>query len=249
MSQSTRDDLERCRKVLLRHLEELRPILNTLDLDDRAINMARDLVRTFVLSEAASATRGEIFIARSFNENGDPQLGSSAMDRPTYRAQFFDDNGQPLLTDDEEHLMSMVLILLLDFAQASLSRDRARAVRELCDAASDFVESMTGKPWTEPKSVVVKPRREQATHSDDFRSVNWFGKLHEFTALQAACVKFLWEAWSNGTPVIGNSTILEAVESNAERLGLVFRDHPAWGTMIVEGSTKGTHRLVEPPKL
>lgn len=90
---------------------------------------------------------------------------------------------------------------------------------------------------------------ESPTHSPDFRSVNWFGTPHEFTAQQAACVKVLWEAWENRTPTVGDSTILEAADSDAERLGLVFRDHPAWETMIVAGSTKGTHRLAaEPPK-
>jgi hypothetical protein len=86
------------------------------------------------------------------------------------------------------------------------------------------------------------------THSPDFRSARWYGTLHEFTALQAACVKVLWEARDNGTPTLGDATILEAADSDAERLGLVFRDHPAWGTMIVEGSTRGTHRLADPPQ-
>jgi hypothetical protein len=96
--------------------------------------------------------------------------------------------------------------------------------------------------------VAAESLREQATHSTDFRSVSWYGTPHEFTELQAACVKVLWEAMDNITPTVGDATILEEVESNAERLGLVFRDHAAWGTMIVEGQTKGTHRLAEPPK-
>lgn len=85
------------------------------------------------------------------------------------------------------------------------------------------------------------------SHSPDFRSVNWFGATYEFTPMEAACVKVLWEAWEQGSPVIGDSTILELAESNAERLGLVFRDNQAWGAMIVEGSTKGTHRLADRP--
>jgi hypothetical protein len=78
--------------------------------------------------------------------------------------------------------------------------------------------------------------------------VHWFGTPYEFTAQQAACIKVLWEARDNGTPTLGDATILEAADSDAERLGLVFRDHPAWGTMIVEGSTRGTHRLADPPQ-
>jgi len=84
---------------------------------------------------------------------------------------------------------------------------------------------------------------KSAKHSSDFRSVNWFGTLYEFTELQAACVKVLWEAWENETPTVGDATVLEAAESHAGRLMYVFRDHAAWGTMIAEGSTKGTHRL------
>ncbi|MBC7818184.1 MAG: hypothetical protein IAG10_14955 [Planctomycetaceae bacterium] len=66
--------------------------------------------------------------------------------------------------------------------------------------------------------------------------------------MQAACVKVLWEARQNGTPTVGDATVLELVESDSERLSLVFRDHAAWGTMIVEGQTKGTHRLADPPE-
>ncbi len=88
----------------------------------------------------------------------------------------------------------------------------------------------------------------QQTHSPDFRSVNWFGTQHEFTSMQAACIKVLWEAWENGTPAVGDSTVLETADSDSERLPLVFRDHEAWGTMIVDGQTKGTHRLADSPE-
>lgn len=93
----------------------------------------------------------------------------------------------------------------------------------------------------QPASVVVKT----ATHSPDFRSVNWYGTPHEFTGQQAACVKVLWQAWKNGTPAVGDATVLETAGSDSERLPLVFRNHEAWGTMIVEGQTKGTHRLAD----
>jgi hypothetical protein len=85
-----------------------------------------------------------------------------------------------------------------------------------------------------------------ATHSDDFRSVDWFGTRYSFTATQAACIRVLWDNWERKTPEVGDATILTAAESNSERLGIVFRDHKAWGTMIVEGVTKGTHGLHPP---
>lgn len=87
-----------------------------------------------------------------------------------------------------------------------------------------------------------------ATHGPDFRSVNWYGTCFEFTSQQAAVVKVLWEAMENGTPTVGDPTLLEAVESGAGRLPNLFRDHPAWGRMIVEGGTKGSRRLADPPQ-
>lgn len=85
-----------------------------------------------------------------------------------------------------------------------------------------------------------------ARHSSDFRSVIWFGTPFSFTANQAACIKVLWDAWENGTPDVGDQTIIEAADASSLRLSVVFRDSPAWGTMIRPGHTKGTHRLSEP---
>jgi len=92
--------------------------------------------------------------------------------------------------------------------------------------------------------------KECATkHAPDFRSVRWFGAVYSFTPKQAACVRALWEAWENGTPELSGITILETaeVDDSAGRFPKVFRDSPAWGKMIVPGSTKGTYRLCAPP--
>jgi hypothetical protein len=87
-----------------------------------------------------------------------------------------------------------------------------------------------------------------ARHSKDFRSVHWYGCDYSFSPTQAACVKVLWEAWENGTPELGQATILEhpEVEAESERLIDVFKGHPAWGKMIVKGRTAGAYRLAEP---
>ncbi len=86
-----------------------------------------------------------------------------------------------------------------------------------------------------------------ARHSIDFASVNWFGTPYTFTTNQAACVRVLWEAWKNKTPVLGGLTIIDAagVDRSDERFDLVFRDNPAWGTMIVSPS-KGRYCLKAP---
>jgi hypothetical protein len=87
-----------------------------------------------------------------------------------------------------------------------------------------------------------------ARHSPDFRSVDWFGTPYTFTASQAACVTLLWAAWKQGTPEMSDETILELAEFKNDRLYTLFRRHPAWGTMIQPGTTKGTHRLAEPAR-
>lgn len=61
-------------------------------------------------------------------------------------------------------------------------------------------------------------------------------------------MKVLWEAWENKTPDVGDATLLEKSESESSRLRDVFKDHPAWNTMIVPGKTKGARRLVKPAK-
>lgn len=112
--------------------------------------------------------------------------------------------------------------------------------------------------------VVVRPRDARvyvqsaadATHSQDYRSVNWFGEKYQFSPTQAACVHCLWEAWEEGTPAVGQETILQNAGSESKRLVELFkggsskkgrsRMHAAWGTMIVPGEKKGLFQLKEP---
>lgn len=88
--------------------------------------------------------------------------------------------------------------------------------------------------------------RPGARHSPDFRGANWFGARYSFTEPQAAVVQLLWQAWEDSTLDVADKTLLRACGSDATRLGDVFRDHPAWGEMVVEGDTRGTHRLADP---
>ncbi len=87
-----------------------------------------------------------------------------------------------------------------------------------------------------------------AVHSPDFRSVNWFGTTYSFTANQARVIESLWMACEQGTPDVGDETLLNAVdhESPPTSLRNLFRNNAAWGTLIVEGGSKGSHRLAEP---
>jgi hypothetical protein len=113
-------------------------------------------------------------------------------------------------------------------------KDRVRVARAIQEAAKDLVPA------------VGRPPSRLAHHSLDFRSVHWFGQDHTFTASQAACVKVLWEAWEQGHPEVSQLAVLVEVEKASERLVDLFKGHPAWGTMIVRGKTKGAYRLKEP---
>ncbi|MHC4365193.1 MAG: hypothetical protein ACYSU6_00790 [Planctomycetota bacterium] len=95
------------------------------------------------------------------------------------------------------------------------------------------------------KTIAATP---ETKHSIDFRSVCWFGTNYNFTPNQAAAVEILWKAWENGTPDVGGDTIAVKVESDSRRARDIFKKHPAFGSMIRRGQTKGTYRLVKPDK-
>jgi hypothetical protein len=82
-------------------------------------------------------------------------------------------------------------------------------------------------------------------HSADYRSVHWFGADYTFTPTQAAVIRQLWEAWEDGTPGLGQETLLEGAGSTGDRLRDVFRGSPAWGTLVVPLG-KGLFALAPP---
>jgi hypothetical protein len=103
-------------------------------------------------------------------------------------------------------------------------------------------------PLPPPRVEQPEEPKPAARHSTDFRSVHWFGTNFSFTPTQAACVNILWREWENGTPEVGEDTILldNQVDAESKRLLDIFRGHPAWGAMIVRGATKGAYRLSPP---
>jgi len=155
-----------------------------------------------------------------------------------------------LLDKVRENYAQRVLLVIRDGATS-------KEIRPLIDKQylhwsmlEDVSADLRALIWPAPQPVDPEDAGETdtAAHSDDFRSVNWFGTPHGFTPTQAACVKILWKHWEQNTPDVGQDTILEAVESAQGRLDYVFKNgkHPAWGTMIVKGSTKGAFRLAKP---
>lgn len=85
-------------------------------------------------------------------------------------------------------------------------------------------------------------------HSDDFASVVHYGDPYEFTKNQRPIVQILWEQCENGTAAVGSQFLLEEASSDQTRLSAVFRDHPAWSTMIVPGSRNDTYQIADPEK-
>lgn len=83
------------------------------------------------------------------------------------------------------------------------------------------------------------------SHSIDFRSVKWNGRVFNFTPNQAAIIRVLWTAWENGTPDVGQDTLFDAADCITRRMSVVFRNNPAWQTMVVS-LRKGAYRLGEP---
>ena len=96
----------------------------------------------------------------------------------------------------------------------------------------------------------VPPDPNRWAYTADCRCVNWYGTVFTFTPTQAACVLGMVEVYLGGVPEIGEQTLLESqrVESSQIHLSHVFDkgEHPAWGTMIRPGTTKGTFRLAKP---
>jgi hypothetical protein len=125
----------------------------------------------------------------------------------------------------------------------------AQQAREQPEAVPQQPVQKDATPQTNPAAELdywsPEPVKD-ARHSPDFRSVYWFGQEYSFTANQAACVRLLWEAWENGTPELSGPKILEEADIDQDRLSAVFRDHPAWKTMIRPGHTKGAYRLSPP---
>ena len=102
----------------------------------------------------------------------------------------------------------------------------------------------------DPHPTDDRPRR----HGAGFRAVVWDGETYHFSVSQAAVVEYLWEQMDNGTHEVSQGTILDKVgstmaENKHPRLRDLFKRNPAWGTMIVDGKSKGSFRLAEPPPI
>jgi hypothetical protein len=196
-------------------------------------------------------TRSKLLEAVRIQQN---QLQALRNEHPG-ETQWFDRSSGNLLEFLRGNGPRLILPELMPFWTAMRSIDGANVPPF---PASDIEPERTAQAleavarWclTPPSLASVQARTPpEATpsnrHSPDFRSAQWCNRQFSFTASQAAVVRVLWEAFYNGTPEVGDATLLEAAESESKRLSDLFPRSDAWGTMIVAGSTQGTHRLVE----
>jgi hypothetical protein len=75
------------------------------------------------------------------------------------------------------------------------------------------------------------------------RCVRWGERLFSFTEPQARAFALLHSAWASGAPDVDDAALLTAAGGESTRLSDVFRRCDAWGSLIAEGGTRGTHRL------
>ena len=87
------------------------------------------------------------------------------------------------------------------------------------------------------------------THSEDFRTVLWYGEGFDFSGRQAKAIEALWLEWKKGDLGLSQQTIGDIIDSASERFQLrdIFRKHRAWGRMIHPAGGKGIFRLGPPP--
>lgn len=166
-------------------------------------------------------------------------------------AQFLKGIGEGC--DEQHSLLNQLLEApLVEWRWDGVNRDNTRPECHVCDVVV--------------RLVPVDPDLLAALHRDirfsrDYRSCRWGSHNFFFTAAQAAVVRALDEERRQGTPELSDMTLLDVAcsasldvegrTSEKPRFRNVFRSegkmHAAWDKMIVEGHTKGTHRLADPP--
>jgi hypothetical protein len=135
--------------------------------------------------------------------------------------------------------------------RARLAAQRqARWLGESLRAQKAYDETLRAELGTEGIEIETKSceaGEEQCVHGPGFRSVRWYGVEYSFTGTQAEMVALLWHAWQRNVPDVAERLLLEKGGVAAtSRLIDTFRGHPAWGTMIVSGGSRGAYRLTEP---
>jgi len=100
-----------------------------------------------------------------------------------------------------------------------------------------------GLPTGRPVGIAT-PWDFKLTHSEDFRSVTLRRRPFTLTKTSALAVKFLYEAYQNGTPELGEELIMKEIgKPETSRLRDSFRGSDAWNTLVIPGRRRGNRRL------
>lgn len=208
--------------------------------DDRAlipISKSKELARD-LLALADAIDKGSVELARGLARD---LAYSGALAIACADALIDPATGRPReRRSDEESRTADFVGAAQDAVDAATNRTAGAgavlALRHLAELLAADAAGDARAPDSEPR------------HSSDFTSVVWYGTHYAFSkGNQAESVRLLWIAWERGTPTLSQGTIGSRIGSNAEpfRLAHVFRDHPAWGTMI-RSPGKGVFELRAP---
>ena len=73
----------------------------------------------------------------------------------------------------------------------------------------------------------------------DCTSVVYRGEKFAFSKKQRSVVQALFRARDDGHDFMSQDALIEVAETKQNRLRDLFRDHPAWGTLILPGHERG----------
>ena len=90
-----------------------------------------------------------------------------------------------------------------------------------------------------PVNTAAEPVDSELSHSSDYTAVNRDGVTYTFTRLQASVMRLLFDARRKGFHFVRQEVLLRSAESFQGRLRDLFRDHAAWGELIVTGAEHG----------
>ena len=81
-------------------------------------------------------------------------------------------------------------------------------------------------------------------HTPDYTTVTWRGQEFHLTPLQAKAVRVLHQWQRQGFRELRGSAILAEIDAYTRSLSDLFKGSPAWKTLVLPGSKRGSYRLV-----
>jgi hypothetical protein len=152
----------------------------------------------------------------------------------------YDEIGSRLFEHDDELWPQLVTV----------SRSPGTTAATLLPIVRDFANWIEQRYiGTDFSSINNRSQTEELIRvNDSCNCVLWGTK--EFTFLagpQADCVRIMFTAWKSGLRWIDQKEIIAQAEAYGERLSDKYKNHPAWGTMIVRHpETAGLYGLANP---